>query len=346
MPELRWPALALVLVLITACDRAEQVHQHQFYAFGTLVEISLRGLPESRLTPVLGAVQEDLRYMHDTWHAWHPGSLGRINQLLPLGAEFSLPPSIQPLIEQAIILERQSGGLFNPAIGELVAAWGFAQDEPALGPPPDPDWIRDYLADLPQMADLEVRGIRMTGHNPRARLNLGGFAKGVAVDRIIERLREAGVANAIVNAGGDLRAIGDKGDRPWRIAIRHPDGKGLLASLTLHGDESVFTSGDYERFFEYDGHRYHHILDPRTGYPATGTRSLTVVHDNGAEADAASTALFIAGPGRWPAVAAAMGISQVLLVAEDMSIEMSPAMAARVQFELKQEPVVRILELP
>lgn len=346
MPDRRVLSVLLLVFLLSGCERAVPLQRHQFYAFGTIVELSLYGVPAAKVPALLTMVQDDLTYMHETWHAWHPGALYRVNELMPLGSMFSLPPSVQPLISEAIALEQKSGGLFNPAIGELVSAWGFAQDEPPLGPPPDPAWIREYLADLPSLADLRVEGIRMQGENPRLQLNFGGFAKGYAVDRIIEHLREVGVDNAIINAGGDLRAIGSKGGEPWRIAIRHPAGEGLLASVTVRGDESVFTSGDYERFFEYDGKRYHHILDPRSGYPAIGSRSVTVIHADASVADAATTALFVAGPDAWPQVAAAMGVRQVMLVGADMSIQMTPEMAQRVHFETAQAPSVQVLELP
>ena len=114
----------------------------------------------------------------------------------------------------------------------------------------------------------------------------------------------------------------------------------MLASLEVQGDESVFTSGDYERYYEYQGKRYHHILDPRTGYPSQGATSVTVIHDNGAEADAAATALMVAGPKDWYEVARHMGIKYVMLVDDEGVVHMNPAMAARVHFEGAQPPKV------
>ena len=143
---------------------------------------------------------------------------------------------------------------------------------------------------------------------------------------MIDLLRARGIHNAIVNAGGDLRAIGTHGARPWHIGIRHPRKDGILASIDSAGDTSIFTSGDYERLFEVNGKRFHHILDPRTGYPATGTVAVTVVHENGAIADAAATALFVAGPADWADIARQMGIDRVMLVDSEGTIHMTPAM--------------------
>jgi thiamine biosynthesis lipoprotein len=149
-----------------------------------------------------------------------------------------------------------------------------------------------------------------------------------------------GVDDAIVNAGGDLRAIGTHGDRPWRIGIRHPRADGVIASVELGRDESVFTSGDYERYFLFRGKRYHHILDPRTGYPARGTASVTVISRDPGAADAAATALVVAGPDEWQAIAWSMGIRNVMLIDHQGRAHVTPSMAKRIRFEVEPPPEV------
>jgi len=171
------------------------------------------------------------------------------------------------------------------------------------------------------------------------KLGFGGFAKGFAVDAAITALQQQGINDAIVNIGGDLRAIGSHGERPWVIGIRHPRQAGMIASIILKDDESVFTSGDYERFFQYDGKRYPHIIDPRSGHPADQATSVTVLHTNASLADAAATALFVAGD-NWPKIAHSMGVEHVMLVRPDGGIEMSPKMTDRVKLLSKQKPVI------
>jgi thiamine biosynthesis lipoprotein len=180
------------------------------------------------------------------------------------------------------------------------------------------------------MSDIQVDGIMLRCTNPRAKLDFGAIGKGYGIDLAIGHLRELGIHNVIINAGGDLRAIGDRDGQPWRIAIRRPTG-GVFAILKVSGDESVFTSGDYERNFVYEGKTYHHIIDPRTGWPAEGTRSVTVVHTDATTADAAATAIFVAGPKEWHAVAERMGIRYVLLMDTEGVVHMNPAMAERVE---------------
>ena len=338
-------AAVLAAVLAAGCQReAPPIQRHEFLAFGTLVELSLAGVSPELAAEAVATVRQDLEFMHFAWHAWKPGPLGRTNKLLATGAWFSANPSVLPLVTRARELSAASGGLFNPALGNLIRLWGFQADAPPAAPP-EPEAVAALLRDLPTMADIEIRGVRMRGHHPALRLDLGGMAKGWAVDRISENLKRLGVKNAIVNAGGDLRAFGRAGDRPWRIGIRHPRRAGAIASVTIEGDEAVFTSGDYERYFEYRGRRYHHILDPRTGYPATGTRSVTVIHHDGALADAAATALFVAGPEAWRETAARMGVRQVMLIDAGGGIHLTPEMARRLTFEMEVPPP-RVEPLP
>ena len=181
------------------------------------------------------------------------------------------------------------------------------------------------------MADIVIKDGVLHSKNSHAKLGFGGFVKGFAVDDAIASLQKLGINNALVNIGGDLRAIGMPGKRPWVIGIRHPRQDGMIASIPLQHGESVFTSGDYERFFEFKGSRYPHILDPRTGWPADQAISVTVLHDNASIADAAATALFIAGD-NWPNVAKKMGILHVMLIKPNGDIELSPKMYQRIKF--------------
>jgi thiamine biosynthesis lipoprotein len=333
-------AMALVVLTVSACKREQPVYNTRFLAFGTLVDLSIIGVSRDTANRASQALEQDFAFMHHAWHAWDPGPLGRVNQLIRKGETFSAPPSVLPLLKLAQRFSEQSGGLFNPAIGHLIDLWGFHTDDPECRPPPPPEAIRNLVRSNPSMGDLTLDGILMHSNNPDVKLDFGAFGKGYGIDLAIAHLREMGIHNAIVNAGGDLRAIGDRDGQPWRIAVRRPSG-GVFATLEVSGDESVFTSGDYERYFVYEGETYHHIIDPRTGYPARGSRSVTVVHSDAATADAAATALFVAGPEQWVEVARGMGIKQVLLLDVAGTIHMTPAMAQRVKF-LDREPDIKL----
>lgn len=329
-PPLPRLLLLLTLLALAGCQPAPDVSNSRFLAFGTLVDLTLAGASEQEARQATQVLEEDFQKMHHAWHAWDPGPLGRVNRLLREDEPFAAPPSVLPLIVKGKALSLQSDHLFNPAIGHLVDAWGFHGDDPEGHRPPPQERLDALLRSNPRMSDIEIEGITLHGRNPDVKLDFGAFGKGYGIDLAIGRLRQLGLSDAIVNAGGDLRAIGSRDGRPWRIGIRHPDGEGILATVEIQGDESVFTSGDYERNFTWQGRRYHHIIDPRTGYPAEGTRSATVIHSDAVTADAAATALFIAGPGQWHRIARQMGIRYVLLVDSDGNLHMNPAMRERV----------------
>ncbi len=334
----------VLLLLVSACGQREsQVHDTQLLVFGTLVNVTIWGGDEDSAAAATSAVEQRLMQMHRDLHAWQPGPLTRANQAIAVGDDAPISAETAMLIQRGAELSRQSGGLFNPSIGSLIGLWGFHSDDGPHGPPPEDAGIRALLAAAPSMTNLHVSDGRLSSDNPTVQLDFGGFAKGYAVDEAIRILREHHIENAIVNAGGDLRVIGRHGGRSWRIGIRDPRGPGVIASVEVSGDESVFTSGDYERYFEYQGLRYHHIIDPRSGYPATGSSSVTILSKEAIVADAAATALFVAGPKAWLKTATAMGIDQAMLIDDQGQVYMTPAMATRTHFEVDPQPPVKIV---
>ena len=142
-----------------------------------------------------------------------------------------------------------------------------------------------------------------------------------------------GVTDAIVNAGGDLKVIGSKAGNPWRIAIRNPEGNSPIAIIAAKDGDAIFTSGNYQRGFLWKNEWYHHLLDPRTGYPARGISSVTVIHKNAATADAAATAIFIAGLNDWHKIAKKMGVKYALIVDDKKNIYMNPKMWKRIEID-------------
>jgi len=316
----RWAAVLLAALLLAACGRSadEQETRHRFMAMGTLVDVTIWGMPPAEAEAAAREVEELFHVLHHAWDPWGDGALGRANQALAAGEPALLDEDLAALLAEAEALRLASGGLFDPAMGTLVQLWGFASEELRPEAPPPPEAIAAALAaEVPQF-------------------DLGGFLKGVAVDRGMDLLRARGAAHAIVNAGGDLRAIGRRGARPWRIGIRAPREATVIAALEIEDDAAVFTSGDYERGFEHAGRRYHHVLDPRSGYPTEGIASVTVLHGDAGRADAAATALMVAGPEAWPATAAALGVTAVMVMLEDGAIELTEAMRPRVSFTAEE----------
>lgn len=340
-----FPFILLLSLLVVGCGDSEQARQAKFYAFGTEIDVSLYGVDADTAANTVSALEQSFNDVNDTWHAWQPSTLTRINDAIARGEPVDIKPEVAAIIAEAATYARDSQHLFNPAAGKLFEIWGYHQDNWFESrPPPAQNEINRWLNAAPSMNDIHIDNGVLSSKNNAVQLGFGGFAKGTAVDAAIEALKVQGITNAIINIGGDLRAIGRHGDRPWRIGIRHPRKEGgMLASVIIEGDESVFTSGDYERYFTYQGKRYPHILDPRTGQPARDNISVTVIHRQAARADAAATALVVAGSD-WPQIAASMGIDHVMLMRADGQVEMTPAMAEQVRLsDPEQEPLIRQL---
>jgi thiamine biosynthesis lipoprotein len=219
-------------------------------------------------------------------------------------------------------------------MGRLIALWGFHTDTfvPRL---PDPAEVAALVRAAPAMADLTIAGTTVSSRNPAVQLDLGGYAKGYALDRAAAILRAQGITNALINIGGNVMALGAKGDQPWRVGIQHPRSPQPLAALPLYDGEAIGTSGDYQRYFELEGRRYSHLLDPRSGQPATGSEAVTILvtprANAGTLSDAASKPVFLAGEA-WREYLARYGLDHALRVDAAGRVQVTRAMRGRLQF--------------
>lgn len=293
------------------------------------------GGPVTLLTPpgTAAAARRDvlhrLAVVNASWNAWKPGELTALNDAFRAGRALTVSPALRRTLQGAAALERATGGRFNAAIGGLVGAWGFHDDVLRAGPAPEGTLLGRWQEPVPSLDSLVDEGGRLRSHDPRVQVDLGGYAKGVALDDGLARLRRAGAAGALLDLGGNLAAFGDAGGRPWQVGLRDPFGPGLMGTLSLRGGEAVVTSGTYERWREVGGRRLGHVIDPARGRPAEALASVTVVHPSAALADAAATALLVAGPAAWVPLAARLGLAQVLVVDATGRREATPALAAR-----------------
>ena len=329
----------IFLLFVNGCQQ-DKVYSAELIVFGTIVEMTFYDVSDDQAGQAITELQQMFQNMHRDWHAWEPGRLADINQAFASGRVATADPGIVEMISRSQIIEERSGGRFNPAIGGLVRLWGFhTSDYPIIGPPPGQAEIDKTLFHEPSSRDIRINGLQVRSNNPSVQLDFGGIAKGYAVDQAMALIRKKGITSAIVNAGGDLRAMGRRGDRPWRIAVRKPGG-GVIGVVEVNGDESLFTSGNYERYRQDETRRYPHILDPRTGWPVVDVASVTVVTAEALLADAAATALVVAGLEDWPEVAQALGISQVMVIDEAGVVYLTKDMAQRVQFSEDVEQVI------
>ncbi|WP_245232352.1 FAD:protein FMN transferase [Thiorhodococcus minor] len=340
MPRVWLGVMLLAACAIGGCQDKTPVILAQLDAFGGQVDVSLVGVSEEQAQQASAIIAQDFAFLERDWTPGSFGQLDRVNRLLATGESFVAPPSLRPLLEQCKHYERLSAGLFNPGIGKLMALWGFHGDPPAKPVPPSAQAIAARVSAKPSLAQLEIQGLQLRSTNPQLMLDLGAIAPSYAIDLAMEHLMDLGVRNAMIQTGGELRAIGDRSGQPWRIPIRRPSGSGVFAILSIRGDESMVTRAAYDRNFIFEGKLYHAIIDPRTGRPADQVRSVTVVRDSVFAGAATATALFVAGPERWAAIAQQMDARYVVLVDAAGRVHMTQAMADRIELVDSDEEIL------
>lgn len=329
-------ALALLFVwLALRQPDHDRVHVEEFLGLGTLINVSVyqeRGQTHDDFDAAMRDVRPMIKAYQQRWSVLTDGELTAVNQALAKGEAATVAAELQPLFARAAALSTASKGLFDVRVGQLVDLWGWNRQEAFASQPPATEAITTALAAIAKAPTLQAEKV---GPAPGVQLNFGGIAKGDAAHEIAVLLDAAGFEHYLVNMGGDVVARGSKGGKAWRIGVRHPrpakPDQPLMGILETDGSETIFTSGDYERYFEFEGQRYHHLIDPRTGQPAVGITSATVITPDAVLADAASTALFVAGPEGWRDTARAMGIEQAMVMLGNGEVWATRAFAERFQ---------------
>jgi thiamine biosynthesis lipoprotein len=310
-------ALACLVLLIPACSTDPVIYEHTSLAMGTVAELKVVAWDSPAAESALVAAVAELARIEAITTVYSDSSdVSRLMRQAGSDA-VSVDPDLDRILVGARLVAEQSNGAFDPTAGPVVRAWGFPE-APAL---PDSAAVADAVA----LVDWEqcVRDDAGWTLGPGMMLDLGGIAKGYAVDRVADRLAEV-AGGCLVGVGGDLAVRGSRPGRPgWIIGVQDPrEPSRLMLRLRLGGALAVATSGDYQRFFEAEGERWHHILDPRTGWPARGLRSVTVVAPSCELADAWATAAFVLGPEAGLAALEEHPDLEGVLVAEDAAGEL------------------------
>lgn len=268
-------------------------------SMGTLAEVAVVARDRRWARGAIDAAMGELARVENAMTRFRPDSeIGRVNAA-PVGEPVGVSAETAAVVAAALRWADVSGGGFDPALGGASALWAV---ESRLEPPAAGEVGRFAGRELWRAIEVDrFRGSpAIVRRDPDAAIDLGGIAKGHGVDRAVAALREWGVTRGMVNVGGDLYALGDSVDGdPWEVGVRDPSRPGGIVETVAIADRAVATSGDYERFFEWRGRRYHHLLDPRTGAPkASPFHGVTVIADDVTTADAAGTAAFGVDPGR------------------------------------------------
>lgn len=303
----RIPVFGLVFLLLAGCTAEEAAVTRSIFAMDTYMELTAYG--EQAQTALEQAKKE----------------IGRLDALFRRGSEQSevfqindkknacVSADTAALIRRAADISADTDGAFDPTVAPVMDLWGFYGRTYRV---PAAAELSKTLADVDyKQMHIQDDTVALDGN---AKLDLGGIAKGYASDRMMQVFRENGVTSGLVSLGGNVQALGSRPDgSPWRIGIQHPDGEGYIGIVQIC-DEAVITSGGYQRFFEKDGQVYHHILDPKTGYPArSGLKSVSVISSDGTLADGLSTAIFVMGLDAGSAYWRTRGGFELVLMTED-----------------------------
>ena len=293
----------------------------------TTAQVVVRASQAPLATHLVGAA---MSWVEDRMNEWRPGSpLAAISHQAG-GPPVPTPGDVRALIRQGVALGRLTGGAFDVTWAALWGVWDFHAHPPRV---PAAAQIESRLP-LIDYRLVELDDGAGTVRLPRRGmvLGLGGIAKGYALELAARWLQRWGVHDFLLTAGGQVLARGSKGTRPWRVGIRDPRGPqdDVFATVTVR-DASVSTSGDYERYFIQGGVRYHHILDPRTGWPTRGLRSATVLAGDGTRADALSTAVMVLGPDAGMALVERLPGVEALLVDHRGEVHLSTGARAVVK---------------
>ena len=258
---------------------------------GTRVSVELWADDEPRGRELVAEVMREYHRIDDSMSTYKPTS--EISQVNARAADAPMVISDElfRLVERSVALSVASGGAFDITYDSVGYLYDFRahqrptdrQIEERLGAV---DYRHIVLDSAKHTIYFKTKGVR---------INLGGIAKGYVVERAAAMLRERGVEHALLNAGGDTRVIGDRRGQPWIVGIRHPRVADQVVTRLPLLDEAISTSGDYERYFEENGQRYHHIINPATGRPTQGILTVTVIGPDGTMTDGLDTAIFVLG---------------------------------------------------
>ena len=310
----------LPVLLLASCKPAVRKESRTVFALGTVCSIQLfTEKPQSKADTVLQICTRRLEELER-----HLSANAEISTLIDINkasgvSAVNVPADIYPLFERAMFFAEKTDGAFNPVIGGIVKLWNIGFENARK--PEDRD-IRDALFRT-GYKDVQLTGTAVFLKKAGMKLDLGAIAKGFAADELTRIVRQAGIAHAVIDIGGTISAVGKRPDgKRWNIGIRDPrvqQGQPVISAAIESC--SISTSGSYERYFEQDGVRYHHIIDPATGYPVrSNVIAVSVFSESATDADALSTACFVLGYEKAVELLAELPDTEALFIFDDNSV--------------------------
>jgi FAD:protein FMN transferase len=307
-----------------------------YHAMGTEVTLTAYVADEALAVQAFAAAEGEIVRIERLMTDWErpgvaPSDVIRVNAAAGSGAAIPVSSETFEVIAQSLDMSRRSGGAFDITYAAMHGLWKFDEDLEPRVPAPRQIAERKRLVNWRDViADSAARTIRL--RRVGMRMGLGGIAKGYAVDHAAAILRARGLANFMVQAGGDLYVSGTKGGAHWMVGVRDPRGgpRDVIATMPIE-NHAFSTAGDYERSFVLKGRRYHHIIDPKTGYPATASREVTIFAPTAFLADALDDAVFILGPEKGLALCKQFPDTAALIVDARNRVWVSPELEGKLQ---------------
>lgn len=321
---MRWLGCWACLLMVANTAQAEWLERTVDGTMGTRIRVELWAEERDAGEAAIDAVMQEMRHIDATMSTYKPASeISRVNAQAAT-APLRISQELFDLLSTSVEYSRITDGAFDISYASVGFLYDFHRHLR-----PTPTQIRDALPAV-NYRNIELDPKQRTVHftRPGVRIDLGGIGKGYAVDQGIKILEARGIRHALVSAGGDSRIIGDRFGKPWMVGIRHPDHKDQVIARIPLVDTAISTSGDYERYFDEDGVRYHHILDPATGQPASKVRSATILAPTATRTDGLSKTAFVLGPEKALEIYNRLGDVDAILVTLDGRVLYSKGLEA------------------
>jgi thiamine biosynthesis lipoprotein len=294
----RYSRIFLLLLFCTGwnytCQKPAELQSFHMtrFAMGTVIEITVLDYSEKHANEAMDAAYLEISRIGRLFYEDNPQS--------PLYAfgnrtsnEVAMPEEVLSLVKRGLEISKLTNGAFDMTVGIILPLYDFKSESPT---PPTQKAIDSVLSfvNYKTLSVDEERGLLISS-SPQTKLTTGGIAKGYGVDRAIDILKKMKVMGALVNAGGDLRVLPRADGKKWKIGIQNPRETNKMMEIIEIDSGAVVTSGDYEKYFFYQGKRYHHIINPKTGLPADSCRSATIIAPTAEMADGLATGIFVMG---------------------------------------------------
>jgi thiamine biosynthesis lipoprotein len=336
MKKFRALIFVFIIIFISGCGKKE--YSKVEFLMDTVVEIKVYHKKKAEAEKAINSSMEEMKKVEQKMSCFFSGSeVSRINKDAfleekkgSLLVEGWIPVSDElfSLLKESVLLSKLTKGCFDITIYPLWKIWKFEGENIEV---PSKEKIERVL-ELVAYKNMILQNGKISFAKKGMGIDLGGIAKGYAVDAAIKVLKDKNINSAIVNAGGDMYVLGRKQGKSWRIGIRHPRREGEILGTIEVEDKAIVTSGDYERFFFSGGKKYHHIINPKTGYPADECQSVTIVAKEATFADGLATGIFVLGPKEGMALIENLEGVEGIIVNKEGDVSVSSGLVSKIEY--------------